>query len=90
MVLFTLTYSNCVCILVVVALKVFFFYFSEDKYIALESVFYRGQYVGVQEDGNLLPPGETPFRDRASLFISFPHSPITGVSNSIGKYIQSG
>lgn len=57
----------------------------EDKYIVLESAFYPGQYVGIQEDGNLLPPGETPFRDRASLFISFPHSPITDVSNSIGK-----
>jgi hypothetical protein len=53
------------------------FYTSEDKYVALESVFYAGQHVGISDDGVPQPPGETPPLDKTALFLPFPHSPPT-------------
>ena len=47
----------------------------DEKYVALESVFYPNQHIGIDEDGGLRPPPDTPARDRTSLFIPFPHSP---------------
>ena len=55
-------------------------YILEEKYVALESVFYERQYVGVGDDGDLQSPDETPPLDRASLFIPFQHISVTAVS----------
>ena len=53
------------------------FYTSEDKYVALESVFYAGQHVGFSDDGIPQPPGETPPLDKTALFLPFPHSSVS-------------
>ena len=55
-------------------------YISEEKYVALESVFYESQCVGICDDGDLQSPDETPPLDRASLFIPFQHTSVTAVS----------
>ena len=47
---------------------------SDDKYVSLESVFCPGQYVVVDENGEVQSPVETPATHRSSLFIPFPHS----------------
>ena len=54
-----------------------FYKTSEDKYVALESVFYAGQHVGISDDGVPQPPEDTPPLDRTALFIPFPHSSVS-------------
>ena len=57
------------------------YFATEDKYVALESVLYPGQHIGVNEAGELTqPPTETSATDRTALFIPFPHSTASGVS----------
>ena len=56
---------------------------SEGKYVALESVFYPGQHVGIRENGELKPTAETAALDRASLFIPFPHFPSSSPGVSV-------
>ena len=68
---------------------VFSMHSTEDKYAALESTVYSGQHVGILEDGGLKPPGDTPARDRASLFIPFPHSPATAVSEQTYTHVYT-
>ena len=64
---------------------------SENKYVALKSVFYPGQHVGILENGELKPPSETTAQDRSSLFIPYPQ-PMATVSvvimqgNFMAKY----
>ena len=48
--------------------------YSGESYVALESAVYPGQHVGISEDGEMKPPGETPPMDPGSLFIPFLHS----------------
>jgi len=64
---------------------------SENKYVALKSVFYPSQHVGILENGELKPPSETTAQDRSSLFIPYPQ-PMATVSvlivqgNFMAKY----
>ena len=69
--------------------SVFSMHSTEDKYAALESTVYSGQHVGILEDGGLKPPGDTPALDRASLFIPFPHSPATAVSEQTYTHVYT-
>ena len=48
--------------------------YSGDNCVALESVVYPGQHVGVREDGELRLPADTPPMDPTSLFVPFLHS----------------
>ena len=61
---------------------------SDDKYVSLESVFCPGQYVVVDEDGEVQSPVETPATHRNSLFIPFPHSTATVSDVIVSRAIQ--
>ena len=56
--------------------------YSEDKYLALRSVLYPGQHIGIEEDGELKPYIEMQTLDRSFLFIPFPQSSVTTVSGA--------